>query len=130
MHTTTRIAFWAFLLTGLAGAASLSYTTFQGINPCPIVFSVRACYVVFVAYFLMTIAQTLKKQAPAHRLFWGAWLIAFGFAIYGSTLELFQGDICPKNNPGPPFFALPMCYISLIFCAIIAGTWLILHKRR
>ncbi|MFK7844933.1 MAG: hypothetical protein AB8G77_06505 [Rhodothermales bacterium] len=129
MNTAVKIFLWLFLLTGLLGTASLSYSTFQGIDPCPLVFALRACYIVLFAYFAMTIAQVIRSRKLSRPVFWSAWLIAFSFAAYGSLTEFIQGDVCPKSQPGAPLFEMPLCYVSLIFCIAIAGAWIILYER-
>ena len=129
MRKGASITQWVFLISGFLGAASLSWSTFQGINPCPMVLIFRACYLVLLAYFGMSIAQLMRSQKPSSWLFWIGWSVAFGFAIYGSASEFISGDVCPKSSAGFPFYEIPMCYISLIFCVVIGCTEIFLRHR-
>lgn len=111
------------LLTGLFGAGALSYQSLQGVDPCPTVGISRACYMVFFAYLAMLVTSLRIKPGPSTAFFWIGWLVAFGFALTGSLSEFLQGDICPRTDSN-----IPMCYISLAFCAVIAGARIILRN--
>lgn len=115
------------ILFGLYGAATLSFATARGINPCPEVWITRACYVVFAAYLAMGAAQFIGRRRLSRILFWGGWLIAFGFAAFGSSGEIIQGDVCPIVQTGG--LIIPMCYISLALCVAILSLYLIIQQK-
>ncbi|MBA6302804.1 hypothetical protein [Colwellia sp. MB02u-14] len=52
-----------------------------------------------------------------------AWILVFGFAIFGVVAELLVGDICPKNNVG-----MPLCYISLLLALCVMTLFQLLIK--
>jgi len=46
-------------------------------------------------------------------------------SLFGSLLEVINGNTCPKNGSG-----LALCYVSLSFAIVIAGLYLFLIKAR
>ena len=99
---------------GLYGAISVSWQTFTQVSLCPAVAGIRVCYVVLICYLLMALAQLLRGSGMQNVLFYSAWVVVFGFALLGSTLEFYNGNTCPKSSSG---FA--MCYASLMLSGSI-----------
>jgi len=112
---------------GLYGAGALSYNTLLGVNPCPMALVIRACYLVFFAYLGMGSAQFIRGGGVSRILFWVGWILAFGFAAFGSSAEIIQGDVCPIVQTAG--LNIPMCYISLALCIAIAGLYMIVQHR-
>ncbi|MBX2821046.1 MAG: hypothetical protein KTR29_15230, partial [Rhodothermaceae bacterium] len=115
------------ILFGLFGAGGLSYDTLMGVNPCPMALVIRACYLVFFAYLVMGSAQFIRGGGVSRILFWIGWILAFGFAAFGSSAEIIQDDVCPIVQTAG--LNIPMCYISLALCIAIAGLYVIVQHR-
>ena len=115
------------IIFGLYGAGVLSYNTLMGVNPCPMALVIRACYLVFFAYLAMGSAQFIRGGRVSRILFWIGWILAFGFAAFGSSAEIIQGDVCPIVQTAG--LNIPMCYISLALCIAIASLYMIVQHR-
>ena len=109
-----QILLWGLLLVGLYGAISVSWQTFTQASLCPAIGGVRVCYVVLICYLLMALAQLIRGSSKQNILFYSAWAVVFGFALFGSVLEWGNGNTCPKSSSG---FA--MCYASLMLSGSI-----------
>ncbi|MGK0238148.1 MAG: hypothetical protein ACI92G_001612 [Candidatus Pelagisphaera sp.] len=92
----------------------LSYTTFKGVNECPSIAGIPACYIVTIGYLAVAFSCLLKRKL----LFFIGWSPVFLLATIGSTAELFGFDICPRSETNTP-----MCYYSLAFSLLIFGTF-------
>lgn len=110
----TNTLLWGLLLIGLYGAISVSWQTFSQISPCPAVAGIRICYVVLTCYLLMALAQFIPVSKMQSILFYNAWAIVFGLALFGTVLEIGNGNTCPKSSTG-----FPMCYASLMISTLI-----------
>ncbi len=107
-----KILLWGLLAFGLYGALKVSYSTWTGDSPCPTVAGVYICYVVLTGYLMMVVTQFLTSFKAV--IFYLGWIIVFGIALLGTSLEISQGNTCPKSSSG-----LPLCYVSLLFSAVI-----------
>ena len=114
-----KIALALMVLFGLWGAGNLSYQQYLSGDACPILGNfIPACYIAFGGYILIAagVGVSLVRSGLAGSfLFWGGTAIAGGLAAYATVLELIKGGVCPVA-----FGAVPMCYISLGFSAVIA----------
>jgi hypothetical protein len=108
------ILLWGFLLMGLYGAISVSLKTITQTAPCPQVMGVHVCYVILICYSLMVLAQLMRQSLLQNVIFYGAWAVVFGVALFASVLEFGNGQTCPKSSTG---FA--MCYASLLLSGSI-----------
>jgi hypothetical protein len=111
------------LAFGSWGGFLVSYATFSGKDPCPEIFTVHVCYLVFSGYLSMLFTQVLPAGSNRNKIFTIAWILVFGFAIFGVVAELLVGDICPKNNVG-----MPLCYISLLLALCVMTLFQLLIK--
>jgi hypothetical protein len=102
------------LAFGSWGAFLVSFTTFSGKAPCPKIFTIYICYLVFAGYLSMLFSQIFPLSSIRNKIFSLAWILVSGFAIFGVVAELLVGDICPKNNLG-----IPLCYISLLLALCV-----------
>jgi len=102
------------IVVGLWSSLRLSYLTVTATAPCPSILSIPLCYLAAIGYLSMLASQIPTLGKLKHRLFYPAWAIVFLIAASGSSVELFAGDTCPRTDGG-----VPMCYISLAFCAAI-----------
>ena len=99
---------------GLYGAISISWQTITQTAPCPQVSGIYVCYVILICYSLMVLAQLMSRSTLQNVIFYSAWAIVFGVALFASVLELGNGQTCPKSSSG---FA--MCYASLLLSGFI-----------
>ena len=97
-------------LAGLYGVIPVSYNTFTGENPCPMIGVVPACYLVTIGYFLMFLASVRRNKA----MFFIGWTPVFLLAAVGTIFELCGIDTCPKSESN-----VPMCYYSFGFALTI-----------
>lgn len=93
---------------GTFAGAQLSLEHMQTGEVCPELGGLPACYLVFVMYGMILLSAVLIRNKVSGWLFLIGWLVVFGLAASGVTLELIQGETCP---PGPA--GIPQCFISL-----------------
>jgi len=85
----------------------------QGLDGCPNLGPLPACYLVAVAYAAMAIAALVAPRQLTWMFLLG-WLPVFALAAMGSTLELSGRPTCPVSSSGTP-----MCYYSLALAATL-----------
>ncbi len=108
------ILLWLLIGFGFLGGLNVSYANFIGQQACPNVAGIAICYVVMIAYGLMFVSLFMQKAVLRASLFFPAWGITFLIALFGTSLELTNGDVCPKT-----YNILPLCFMSLALCLII-----------
>ncbi len=103
------------MLVGLGAVSSFRLAFFQWATgeACPVVGSVPACYVAFAGYGLMLIGLIAAWAKGRRTMFRLGIAIAGGLALVGSTMELVQGDVCPRAG------SVPLCYVSLAMSLVI-----------
>ena len=113
------IFYWitlALMLFVTYGAGSLSLNDWKNKNVCPKIAGIPACYIVFVCFVIASISHIINTSFTVQLFF-----ISIGIpgliALLGSITELTGRTICPKTASG-----IPMCYISLGFCVVLAIT--------
>ncbi len=111
-------ALLAFLVAvGLLTSSRLAWREGTVGEACPSLSSVPACYIAFAAYLLMALGLVAKFNSRDGIIYRNIFVlglaIAGGLALFGSVMELVQGDVCPRAG------VIPMCYLSLAFCAAI-----------
>ncbi len=106
------------LLVGVGAVSSfrLAAEQWRTGEACPVIGSVPACYVAFAGYGLMVIGFIVAKATGRRLLFRVGLGIAGGLALLGTTLELIQGNVCPRAG------SVPLCYVSLAMS--LAILWL------
>ena len=90
----------------------------QGLDSCPDIGPLPACYLVGLCYAAMALAAL----AAPRRLFWlfiAGWVPVFLLALGGTTLELSGRPTCPPSPTG-----LPMCYFSLAIACLLLPAFL------
>ena len=92
---------------GLLGVAPIAYQHAMGIETCPMLGPVPACYVVLLGYLLAAVSVFLRigLRTP---LFIAGWIPVFGLAVMASGLELLGNDVCPRGA-----YNIPTCFYSL-----------------
>lgn len=113
---------WSLVSIGLIGALRVSNSTWTTDNDCPSLGSIYICYVVLSGYVLIAIALITRMPLKNH-LFYAGWLPVFLFAITGTTLEVVNGQTCPRSDSG-----LPMCFVSLALTVAILALFLLINK--
>lgn len=119
----TKVILWGLLALGLYGAINVSYSTVTGESPCPSVGGVYICYIVLTGYIMMVAALFITTYKTA--IFYIGWFIVFAIALLGTFLEITQGNACPRSSSG-----LPLCYVSLVFSAVIGALFWVLLKLK
>lgn len=112
-------------LLGFWGGAALSLHHLVAGDVCPTLASVPACYLVSAGYALIFAAAWSPRRA-SFVLFFAGFLPVFLLAIVGVTLELTQGNICPRA-----LGFIPQCFLSLALASItVALFWRLRGARR
>ena len=132
MNMIARIALIAMILLGLWGAGRLSLEQYRTGEACPILGNfIPACYIAFGGFILIAIGAALSfipvgadsvssVSTLGRYVFWGGVTVAGGLAAMASVMELIKGDVCPVG-----FGSIPLCYLSLAFCIMIAIAYVI-----
>jgi hypothetical protein len=103
-------------MAGIAGVLPVVTEHLRG-NTCPQIGPVPLCFVVLSAYGLVAIS-TLFNARFRTILFVIGWVLLFGLAMTGSSLELLVGDTCPQARSG-----IPTCFISLFLTLLLVGAY-------
>lgn len=104
-------------MAGVAGVLPVVTEHLRG-NACPQIGPVPLCFVVLSAYGLVAVSSLFKAR-PRTVLFVIGWVLLFGLAMTGSSLELMGGDTCPQTRSG-----IPTCFISLFLTLLLAGAFI------
>lgn len=139
MNTLTRgwvdYALWLLIGYGWFSIAKISLDNLSG-SPCPHVFSVPICYVVFMAYTLMALSVIVWHKGCRHYLFVAGWTVATVIALVGTLAELTTGGgVCPTSGGGSlrggvSGGGIPLCYVSLALLVVILGLFMMGPYRR
>ena len=118
-----RAGLFVLALAGCVSAADIAYTHLVGIEACPTIGPVPACYVVAVGYLAIAFSA-LRRNGT---LFVLGWMPVIAFATMGVTVELASSTpICPSTESG-----IPKCFISLALAAAIGVLgWLTLMNSQ
>lgn len=113
-----RLLIAAVALAGVAGVLPIVSEQVRG-NSCPQIGDIPACVVVLAAYGLIAIS-TLLEAGPRTASFALGWVLLFGLAVIGTTLEIMGNDACPRTG-----FGIPTCFISLFMVLVLAGAFIL-----
>lgn len=89
--------------------------------------SIPACLIVLGSYMLMAMGYWVgrrRKQRSMTVIFWIGLSVATTLAMLATILELLSGKVCPRL-----FGWLPMCYLSLGACIMIASLYLTQRRQ-
>jgi len=101
---------------GLFGIAPITYLHVTGIESCPMLGLMPACYVVFLGYTLAGSSMFVSARLRT-ALFAAGWLPVFGLALMGSSMQVLGNVQCPKSVGD-----IPGCFLSLILAtSLIIG---------
>ena len=103
------------LLLSIIGTIFSTYLIFLDLltsEYCPNIFYIPACYLVFISFLLIVIAEFFQFRS-SNIIFYIGSFFGFSLAIWFSLNEIIKTDICPK------LFEIPMCYLSFCIFFII-----------
>ena len=106
------------VIFGLWGALKVSFDTLTARAPCPDVGGVPICYLVTVGYLSIFLSLFVSTSKRASNLFYLGWGLVLIIALIGVITEIALGGICPVNEQ-----SIPLCYLSLALCLLIAGLY-------
>ncbi len=111
---------WALRLgiTAVAGfvlyrLAPVILNDWRGLEACPKLGTLPACYVVALGYCAMAVAALFAPRRLT-ALFLLGWAPVFAFAFTGSTMEILGHPTCPDSPTGTP-----MCFYSLAVASLL-----------
>jgi hypothetical protein len=109
---------------GTLAGAQLSFDHLQQGEICPMLGPIPACIIVFLGYFSVLIATVFIKHKESKTLFYCGWTPIFLLALFGVTLELTKGHICP-----PGAASIPQCFYSFAMAVAALGLFRFVHSR-
>ncbi len=104
----------------LAGLAPLILDELRGIDACPMLGPIPACYLVGCGYFAMAVAVIFSPRRLT-ALFLLGWVPVFLLALSGSTLEILGRPTCPTSPSGAPLCYFSLAVASLLLLAFLFG---------
>jgi len=121
-HVIIRLIIIILGLFGTYASFGISEAHMSGVEDCPTIGFIPACYVVLLGYFSMV----LSVIRPTKYLFLVGWLPVFLLASIGVSAEILsETPVCPRSNNG-----IPQCYFSFAMSAIIGVMGLIFFNRK
>ncbi len=96
-----------FCVIGLFGIVPITIQHATGIELCPMLGIVPACYVVTLAYTLTGVSMLVGVRLRS-ALFVAGWIPVFGLALLGSSMQALGNEACPRSVGN-----VPGCYLSL-----------------
>ncbi len=94
-------------MIGLLGVAPIAYRNAMGVETCPMLGPVPACYVVLLGYVLTGTSVFVGVRFRT-TVFVVGWISVFGLALMASGLEVLGNEVCPRGA-----FNIPTCFYSL-----------------
>ena len=94
-------------MIGLLGVAPIAYRHAMGVETCPMLGPVPACYIVLLGYALAG-ASVFAEVRFRTTVFVTGWSPVFGLALMASGLEVLGNEVCPRGA-----FNIPTCFYSL-----------------
>jgi hypothetical protein len=85
----------------------------QGVEACPALGLLPACYLVFTGYTIILLSMMLTPVRNSWMFLLG-WLPVFLMALSGTSLELLGQPTCPRTN-----LDIPLCFFSLAIACIL-----------
>lgn len=119
-----RIAILLLSGLGVFSAGSISFSHWTGVESCPVIVFIPACYIVLLAYSAIIFAMMpgLKRTKA---LFIVGWVPVLMLASIGVVGELTSTLQCPHTKAG-----IPKCYFSAALALIIGMLGLVLFRSR
>ena len=110
-HTIIRLIIIVLGLFGAYASFDISKTHLSGVEDCPTIGFIPACYVVLLGYFSMVLSVICPKKS----IFIIGWLPVFLLASIGVSSEILSDiPVCPRSENG-----IPQCYFSFAMSAVL-----------
>ena len=106
----------------LTSLAPVILNDWQGLDACPRLGPIPACYVVGLSYGAMAIAALFAPRRLT-ALFLLGWAPVFVIALTGSTMEILGHPTCPVSPAGTP-----MCYYSLVVASLLLPAFWVVRR--
>jgi len=94
----------------------------RGLEACPLLGPVPACYLVFAGYIAMGVSVVLQPLRSGW-LFLSGWLPVFLFALTGTSLELLGRPTCPRSAAD-----VPLCFFSLAIASVLLAAFILARR--
>ena len=107
---------------GVLGVGRISVIHWTGEASCPMIGSLPACYIIFVAYSLIVLSM-YPRLRKALQVFLIGWVPVIILALAGVVGELTDTLQCPQLENG-----IPQCFISAAFALTIGLLAWVLFK--
>lgn len=116
-----RIAMGVLATAGALSAVQISYVHITGIEDCPSIGPIPACYLVLAGYLAMLVATAAMQP----KLFVAGLIPVLGLATMGVGAELLSDNpVCPQTADG-----IPKCYFSFGMAGVLTLLgWLVFRK--
>ena len=108
-----RLGIAAVTVLVLYGLAPVILNEWWGLDACPKLGTLPACYIAGLGYVAMAIAVLFAPRRLT-ALFLLGWAPVFALALTGSTMEILGHPTCPASPTGTP-----MCFYSLAVAALL-----------
>jgi hypothetical protein len=96
----------------------------RGLEACPLLGPVPACYLVFVGYIAIGVSVVLEPLRSGW-IFLSGWLPVFLFALSGTSLELLGRPTCPRSDSDVPLCFFSLAIASALLAAFILARWIL-----
>jgi hypothetical protein len=94
----------------------------RGLEACPLLGPVPACYLVFIGYIAMGVSVVLESLWSGG-IFLLGWLPVFLFALSGTSLELLGRPACPRSATD-----IPLCFFSLAIASVLLAAFILARR--
>lgn len=108
-----RLGIAAVTVLVLYGLAPVILNEWRGLDACPKLGTLPACYIAGLGYVAMAIAVLFAPRRLT-ALFLLGWAPVFALALTGSTMEILGRPTCPASPTGTP-----MCFYSLAVASLL-----------
>jgi hypothetical protein len=98
----------------------------QGIEACPALGILPACYLVFTGYSIILFSVMLSITPGSTHSSWMflmGWLPVFLMALSGTSLELLGQPTCPRTK-----LDIPLCFFSLAIACTLLASFMLAQK--
>jgi len=94
----------------------------RGLDACPMLGPVPACYLVFIGYIAIGVSVVLEPLRSLW-IFLSGWLPVFLFALTGTSLELLGQPTCPRSDSD-----IPLCFFSLAIASALFAVFFLARQ--
>ncbi|MFV1998656.1 MAG: hypothetical protein ACC641_11690 [Acidiferrobacterales bacterium] len=94
----------------------------RGLDACPMLGPVPACYPVFFGYIAIALSVALDPLRSGW-IFLSGWLPVCLFALSGTSLELLGRPTCPRSASN-----VPLCFFSLAIASALLAVFILARR--